>query len=104
MEEADTVDEPPDSYLLQFWPGEAEPDRIVRQHSDVAAYWRNLRGGRDCVVRVDYSLGSVRHRRNNTRIVWFTQEEGAGGAIRRVRFAPPGGRRTEQYRSLLLEP
>ncbi|MGA5299041.1 hypothetical protein ACPCHT_03890 [Nucisporomicrobium flavum] len=32
-------DEIVDAYLLQFWPGEAEPDRIVRQTSEVAAYW-----------------------------------------------------------------
>jgi hypothetical protein len=28
-----------DRYLLQFWPAEPSPDRVVRQTSDVAAYW-----------------------------------------------------------------
>ena len=28
-----------DRYLLQFWPGSVGPDRVVRQTSDVAAYW-----------------------------------------------------------------
>ncbi|WP_255956069.1 hypothetical protein [Streptomyces odontomachi] len=33
-------DEPQlDRYLLQFWPAPPGPDRIVRQTSDIAAYW-----------------------------------------------------------------
>ncbi|RZU75419.1 hypothetical protein EV384_3960 [Micromonospora kangleipakensis] len=31
------VDDPPERYLLQFWPAKAGPDRIVRQTSTVAA-------------------------------------------------------------------
>ncbi|MFI6985289.1 hypothetical protein ACIBSV_42915 [Embleya sp. NPDC050154] len=35
--------EPPvDRYLLQFWPAPAEPDRVVRQTSDQAAYWHKI--------------------------------------------------------------
>lgn len=34
-------DEVVDAYLLQFWPGEAGSDRIVRQTSDIAAYWHD---------------------------------------------------------------
>ncbi|MFF7250321.1 hypothetical protein ACFZBU_41370 [Embleya sp. NPDC008237] len=35
--------EPPvDRYLLQFWPAPAEPDRVVRQTSDQAAYWNQV--------------------------------------------------------------
>ena len=30
------VDDPPERYLLQFWPAPAAPDRIVRQTSAVA--------------------------------------------------------------------
>jgi hypothetical protein len=40
--EADTrMEEEPqlDHYLLQFWPGPAEPDRVVKQTSAIAAYW-----------------------------------------------------------------
>ncbi|WP_067474723.1 hypothetical protein [Actinomadura hibisca] len=34
------MDEPQaDHYLLQFWPAPPEPDRVVRQTSDAAAYW-----------------------------------------------------------------
>ncbi|MGW7530996.1 hypothetical protein [Amycolatopsis sp. NPDC054798] len=29
----------PDRYLLQFWPGPPEPDRVVKQTSETAAYW-----------------------------------------------------------------
>ncbi|MYW90386.1 hypothetical protein G3I59_07055 [Amycolatopsis rubida] len=29
----------PDRYLLQFWPGPPEPDRVVKQTSATAAYW-----------------------------------------------------------------
>ncbi|RMI28078.1 hypothetical protein EBN03_31690 [Nocardia stercoris] len=46
--EADTRvdDEPPvDCYLLQFWPAPAEPDRVVRQTSDAAAYWHEYARG-----------------------------------------------------------
>jgi hypothetical protein len=33
-------DEPQiDRYLLQFWPGRPEPDRVVKQTSKQAAYW-----------------------------------------------------------------
>jgi hypothetical protein len=28
-----------DRYLLQFWPAPPEPDRVVRQTSEIAAYW-----------------------------------------------------------------
>ncbi|WP_439678581.1 hypothetical protein [Embleya sp. MST-111070] len=35
--------EPPvDRYLLQFWLAPAEPDRVVRQTSDQAAYWNRI--------------------------------------------------------------
>ncbi|MFF7250289.1 hypothetical protein ACFZBU_41210 [Embleya sp. NPDC008237] len=35
--------EPPvDCYLLQFWPAPVEPDRVVRQASDKAAYWHKF--------------------------------------------------------------
>jgi hypothetical protein len=43
MEEADTVEEPPDSYLLQFWPGDPAPGRIVKQTGKRAAYWHRAR-------------------------------------------------------------
>jgi hypothetical protein len=48
--EADTIldDEPTvDSYLLQFWPAPAAPDRIVKQTSETAAYWHNYASGRE---------------------------------------------------------
>lgn len=32
-------DEVVDAYLLQFWPGRAAPDRIVRQTTEIAGYW-----------------------------------------------------------------
>ena len=32
----------PDRYLLQFWPAAAQPDRIVKQTSDYAAYWHDV--------------------------------------------------------------
>jgi hypothetical protein len=43
MEEADTVEEPPDSYLLQFWPAAAAPGRIVKRTGERAAYWHRAR-------------------------------------------------------------
>ena len=43
MEEADEAEEPPDSYLLQFWPGEPAPGRIVKQTGARAAYWHQAR-------------------------------------------------------------
>jgi hypothetical protein len=36
------VDEPPERYLMQFWPAPAAPDRIVRQTSNGAAYWHRI--------------------------------------------------------------
>lgn len=32
----------PDRYLLQFWPGPPEPDRVVKQTSASAAYWHDV--------------------------------------------------------------
>lgn len=43
MEEADTVEEPPDCYLLQFWPADPAPGRIVKQTGKRAAYWHRAR-------------------------------------------------------------
>ncbi|WP_328606949.1 hypothetical protein OG943_44850 [Amycolatopsis sp. NBC_00345] len=50
MDEAHTLGIPEgeerelDRYLLQFWPGPPEPDRVVKQTSATAAYWhRNAR-------------------------------------------------------------
>ena len=58
--------------------------------------------GRRLVARVDYSLGSVRHRRNNTRVVALKVD--AAGAVREVLVAPIGLPRPEQYRRLLAPP
>ncbi|MDI6103653.1 hypothetical protein QLQ12_34075 [Actinoplanes sp. NEAU-A12] len=33
------TDDPPERYLVQFWPAPAAPDRIVRQTSPGAAHW-----------------------------------------------------------------
>ena len=46
--DADQLDEgePVDAYLLQFWPGTAGPDRIVRRTSNAAAYWHRAHRGR----------------------------------------------------------
>ncbi|OXR45659.1 hypothetical protein B7C42_01951 [Nocardia cerradoensis] len=30
-----------DRYLLQFWPAPPEPDRVVRQTAEIAAYWHD---------------------------------------------------------------
>ena len=43
FEEADQVEETPDSYLLQFWPGAPAPGRIVKQTGERAAYWHRAR-------------------------------------------------------------
>jgi len=43
MDEADMVEEPPDSYLLQFWPGDPAPGRIVKQTGEQSAYWHRAR-------------------------------------------------------------
>ena len=55
--------------------------------------------GRRLVLRVDYSLGSVRHRRNNTRVV--ACEVSDAGEVRGVRLAPLGLPRLDQFRQLL---
>ncbi|WP_250038389.1 hypothetical protein [Paractinoplanes maris] len=43
FEEADQVEDTPDSYLLQFWPGAPAPGRIVKQTGERAAYWHRAR-------------------------------------------------------------
>jgi hypothetical protein len=43
--EVDTPDEgqaAPDAYLVQLWPAPPEPDRVVHQASQIAAYWHRL--------------------------------------------------------------
>jgi hypothetical protein len=32
-------EEPVDFYSLAFWPAEAAPDCIIKQTSEIAAYW-----------------------------------------------------------------
>ncbi|MDB2686669.1 hypothetical protein N9Y42_05615 [Mariniblastus sp.] len=34
-------EEPVDSYLLEFWASPLKPDAIIKQTSDIAAYWHN---------------------------------------------------------------
>jgi len=44
----DTTDEgesAPDQYLLQLWPAAEAPDSVVRQTSDIAAYWHRVARG-----------------------------------------------------------
>jgi len=45
---ADTIvdgEEPVDAYALWFWPAPNAPDRVLRQASEVAAYWHGWGGG-----------------------------------------------------------
>lgn len=51
------------------------------------------------IGRVDYSLGAVRHRRDNTRIIAIRQS--GHGEISKVEYAPGDLPRLEQYRQLL---
>ena len=37
----------PDRYLLQLWPAEHAPDAVVRQASEIAAYWHGVARGED---------------------------------------------------------
>jgi len=34
-----------DEYLLQLWPAPAAPDQVIRQTSEVSAYWHNFAAG-----------------------------------------------------------
>jgi hypothetical protein len=34
-----------DEYLVQLWPAPAAPDQVIRQTSEVAAYWHNFAAG-----------------------------------------------------------
>jgi hypothetical protein len=56
-------------------------------------------GGQLAVARVDYALGSVRHRRDNTRILAFHRD--SDGAVIDVNFADANRPRREQYEQLL---
>lgn len=51
------------------------------------------------IGRVDYSLGAVRHRRDNTRIIAIRQD--GRGEVSKVEYAPGDLPRLEQYRQLL---
>ena len=51
------------------------------------------------IARVDYSLGAVRQRRDNTRI--FAIGDGLVGDVRTVQMAPLDLPRMDQYRHLL---
>ena len=37
----------PDRYLLQLWPAEPAPDAVVREGSEIAAYWHGVARGED---------------------------------------------------------
>jgi hypothetical protein len=52
-----------DRYLLQFWPAPPEPDRVVRQTSEIAASWHDYARRRSLYRRVVSGLrGLVRAR------------------------------------------
>jgi hypothetical protein len=34
-----------DEYLLQLWPSPVSHDRVIRQTSEIAAYWHNFATG-----------------------------------------------------------
>jgi hypothetical protein len=47
--ELDTSDEgeaAPDRYLVQLWPAPPEPDRVIAQGSETAAYWHQVARGK----------------------------------------------------------
>lgn len=56
-------------------------------------------GGRLFIGRVDYALGAIRQRRDNTRILAVRIDE--GGRVDDVMFAPQELARIDQYRHLL---
>ena len=66
IDEADHSGEMPDAYLLQFWPAEPAPDRIVRRTSPRAAYWHQAHRGRPLPQAEhnaeDQSLADEEHR------------------------------------------
>ena len=53
MDEGQELDTPeedetaPDRYLLQLWPAPPEPDTVVREGSEIAAYWHGVARGED---------------------------------------------------------
>jgi len=53
MDEGQELDTPeddevaPDRYLLQLWPAPAGPDAVVREGSEIAAYWHGVARGED---------------------------------------------------------
>jgi hypothetical protein len=59
----------------------------------------DIEGGAQLIVgRVDYALGSVRNKRDHTRIALFRRE--AGGGVQDVLYADADQPRIEQYRHL----
>lgn len=66
MQEAADRDEPLDHYLLQFWPGGAEPDRIVRQTTEFAAY-RHRKRPRSALTAEDIAQRARRERAKQER-------------------------------------
>ena len=53
MDEGQELDTPedgetaPDRYLLQLWPAPPEPDAVVREGSESAAYWHGVARGEE---------------------------------------------------------
>jgi hypothetical protein len=53
MDEGQELDTPeddetaPDRYLLQLWPAPPEPDAVLREGSEIAAYWHGVARGEE---------------------------------------------------------
>jgi hypothetical protein len=45
MDSRDTAESAPDRYLLQLWPAGLPADAVIRQTSDIAAYWHRVARG-----------------------------------------------------------
>ncbi|GGQ83671.1 hypothetical protein [Couchioplanes azureus] len=70
FEEADQVEQTPDSYLLQFWPGAPAPGRIVKQTGERAAYWHRARRTLTAQEQQDYQQAAADQLEQQARERW----------------------------------
>jgi hypothetical protein len=74
--ETDGVVDPPERYLVQFWPAPPAPDRVLRQTSEMAAYWHR--------VAAETPLPSTAAERAEARRRKFAERERRDAEFRRA--------------------
>ena len=90
-------DEVVDAYLLQFWPAPAGPGRIVRQTTEIAAYWHRA-NPEPALTDADRAERKRHKAEKKARRKLEARRGGPAAVGRSSASAPAAGVRTDRHR------